>query len=140
LEAEITSEAVEQFGVAEGLEFVSGTGVGEMEGILVNSGIQSTDSGATSTITADGLLTLKYAIKSAYARNANWVMNRTTLGSVRKLKDSTSGAYLWMPGIALGKPNTLDGDPYVEVPDMPNEGANAFPVAYGDFRRGYALV
>jgi HK97 family phage major capsid protein len=45
-----------------------------------------------------------------------------------------------MPGIALGRPNTIDGDPYVEVPDMPNEGAGTTPVAYGDFARGYNLV
>jgi len=55
------------------------------------------------------------------------------------LKDADKG-YVWQPGLALGKPNTIDGDPYVEVPDMPNEGAGAFPVAYGDFQRGYTLV
>ncbi len=45
-----------------------------------------------------------------------------------------------MPGLAQGRPNTIDGDPYVEVPDMPNEGAGLYPVAYGDFRRGYVWV
>jgi HK97 family phage major capsid protein len=88
---------------------------------------------------ADGLITLKHSIKSAYARNATWALNRTTLGSVRKLKDGT-GDYIWMPGIAMGKPNTIDGDPYVEVPDMPNEGAGTYPIAYGDFQRAYTLV
>ena len=45
-----------------------------------------------------------------------------------------------MPGIAMGKPNTIDGDPYVEVPDMPSEGADAYPIAYGDFMRAYTMV
>ena len=40
----------------------------------------------------------------------------------------------------MGKPNTIDGDPYVEVPDMPSEAANAYPIAYGDFNRAYTLV
>lgn len=139
LEAELSFEATEQFAVAEGAAFVSGTGVGKMEGFLVNADVGTTNSGAAATITADGLHTLKHAIKTAYARNASWALNRTTLGSVRKLKDG-NGDYLWQSGIALGKPNTLDGDPYVEVPDMPSEGANAFPIAYGDFLRGYTVV
>jgi HK97 family phage major capsid protein len=144
LEAELSLEATEQFAVKEGSEFVSGTGVGEMEGILTNSDVASTNSGSAATIKdangqADGLLGLKYGIKTAYARNGTWVMNRTTMGSVRKLKDGQNN-YIWQPGIAQGRPNTIDGDPYVEVPDMPNEGANTYPVAYGDFRRAYTLV
>jgi HK97 family phage major capsid protein len=85
------------------------------------------------------MLKLKYSIKSAYARNAKWALNRTTMGSVRTLKNS-QGSYIWMPGIQNGQPNTIDGDPYVEVPDMPSEGANAFPIAYGDFARAYTMV
>lgn len=144
LEAELQFEATEQFAVAEGAEFVNGTGVGEMEGILVNADVASTNSGTAATIAdadgqANGLLSLKHAIKTAYARNASWALNRTTLGSVRRLKDANKN-YIWMPGIAEGKPNTIDGDPYVEVPDMPNEGANAYPIAYGDFMRAYCLV
>lgn len=139
LEAEIRMEAVEQFAVKEGAEWVSGTGNGEMEGILTPSTLATTISGAATAVAADGLLTLKYALKTAYAQNANWVMNRTTMGSVRKLK-ATDGTYLWQPGIAQGRPNTIDGDPYVEVPDMPNEAASAKPVAYGDFRRAYTML
>lgn len=138
MEAEIRMEADEQFSVKEGQEFVTGTGIGEMEGILVNASVGSTNSGNATLITADGLIDLKHDIKTAYARNANFLLNRNTLGSARKLKDG-NGQYLWMPGIALGKPNTIDGDPYVETPDMPNEAAGAAPVAYGDFRRGYLI-
>jgi len=45
-----------------------------------------------------------------------------------------------MPGIAQGRPNTIDGDPYLEFPDMPSEGAGTYPITYGDFRRGYTMV
>lgn len=144
MEAEIREEASEQFAVKEGAEFVSGTGVGEMEGILVNGGVTEAVSGSAATIAdtdgqANGLLTLKYGLKTSYARNANWIMNRTTMGSVRKLKDAEKN-YIWMPGLAQGRPNTIDGDPYVEFPDMPSEAAGAYPIAYGDFRRGYTMV
>ncbi len=144
MNAEISEEATEQFAVAEGAAFVSGNGVGKPEGYMANGSVAETNSGSSATIAdsdgqANGLLTLKHAIKSAYARNATWVMNRTVLGSVRKLKDGDKN-YIWMPGIAMGKPNTIDGDPYVEMPDMPNEGAGNFPIAYGDFRRAYTWV
>ncbi|EHK56911.1 phage major capsid protein [Allomesorhizobium alhagi] len=144
MEAEIREEASEQFAVKEGAEFVSGTGVGEMEGILTNAGVGENHSGSAATIAdadgqANGLLTLKHALKTAYAKNASWIMNRTTIGSVRKLKDADKN-YIWMPGIAQGRPNTIDGDPYVEFPDMPNEGAGLYPIAYGDFKRAYTMV
>ena len=139
LSAEIAAEATEQFAVAEGAAFVSGSGVGKPEGFMTNSSVGSVNSGSAAAITADGFLTLKHSLKTAYTRNARWALNRTTLGSARKLKDSY-GAYIWQSGLALGKPNTIDGDPYVEVPDMPSEGANAYPVAYGDFARGYVLA
>jgi HK97 family phage major capsid protein len=139
MQAEISMEATEQFAKLEGTEFVSGTGIGEMEGILTNSSVGETVSGAATTITADGLISLKYAVKSDYMRNGTYILNRTSIGSVRKLKDTTN-QYLWMPGIAQGRPNTIDGDGYVEVPDMPLEGAGLYPVAYGDFKRGYTMV
>lgn len=139
MQAEISEESSEQFAVAEGAAFVNGDGSGKPEGFLQASGVGSEISGAATAITADGLLTLKHSIKTAYTANANFLLNRKTLGSTRKLKDS-NGQYLWMPGIADGKPNTIDGDPYVEVPDMPNEGAGTTPVAYGDFRRAYTWV
>ena len=139
MEAEISEEASEQFAVAEGAAFVSGNGVGKPQGFLSNSDVATTNSGAATAVTGDGFLTLKHAIKTAYSRNATWLMNRTTLGSARKLKDGNQ-QYIWQPGLALGKPNTIDGDPYVEVPDMPDEGAGTKPVAYGDWRRAYTWV
>lgn len=139
LGAEIAAESTEQFAVAEGAAFVSGTGVGKPEGFMTNSSVTSVNSGSAAAITADGLLTLKHTVKTAYTRNASWALNRTTLSSVRKLKDTTN-QYIWQSGLAAGKPNTIDGDPYVEVPDMPSEGANTYPVAYGDFAKAYVLV
>lgn len=144
LESEISFESTEQFAVAEGAAVVSGNGVGKPEGFLTASGVSGNNSGSATTIAdadgqANGLISLKYGLKTAYARNAVWALNRTTMGSVRKLKDGDKG-YIWQPGIGQGAPNTIDGDPYVEVPDMPSEGAGLVPIAYGDFARAYTLV
>lgn len=144
MESELRMEAAEQFAVAEGAAVVSGNGVGKPEGFMANASVGETISGSAATIAdsdgqANGLLALKHALKTAYVRNATWAMNRTTIGSVRKLKDAEKN-YIWMPGIAAGRPNTIDGDPYVEMPDMPSEGAGLYPIAYGDFARAYTLV
>jgi len=144
MQAEIQTEASEQFALAEGTAFVLGTGIEQPEGFMVNTSIVTTNSGSAATIAdstgqANGMLEMKYTLKTDYASNARWLMNRTTLGAVRRLKDGNNN-YIWTPGIALGRPNTIDGDPYVEMSDMPNQGAGATPIAYGDFRRGYTWI
>lgn len=144
LEAELGFEFVEQFAKLEGAEVVSGSGVGAAEGFTTNASVQSTNSGAAATIAdadgqANGFITLFHALKTDYTRNAVWTLNRVTLGSVRKLKDADKN-YIWRSGLAEGKPSTILDAPYVEMPDMPSEGANAFPVAFGDFRRAYTMV
>ena len=141
IEAEMAGEFSEQFAVKEGAEFVAGTGVSnQAEGVLTASGTNSVNSGAATTVTGDGLISLFYqGLKTPYARNATWIMNRQTLGSIRKLKDG-DGQYLWLPGIAGNVPNTILGAPYVEMPDMPNEGAGLYPVAVGDWQRAYRIV
>lgn len=139
LESELRNEFSEQFAVAEGIALISGTGTKKPEGILTASGSGSVNSGAATSVTADGLLSLKYSIKTQYAANAAFVLNRGTLGVIRKLKDG-NGQYLWVPGLAVGRPNSIDGDPYVEMPDMPALAASAKSVAYGDFKRAYILV
>lgn len=138
--AELREDAATQFAVREGLESISGLGAAnQMEGILVNPDIATTVSGSAALITADGMHDLFYGLKTAHSRNGMFGMNRTTLGAVRKLKDTT-GQYLWVTGIANGAPNTILGAPYVEMADMPNVAANAFPVLFADFRKLYVIV
>ncbi|WP_430229908.1 phage major capsid protein [Nitrosomonas communis] len=138
--AELREDASQQFAVKEGLEYISGLGAANQgEGILTNADIAEVVSGSAAAITADGILSLIYAIKSGYAANATLGLNRSTLGAIRKLKDG-AGGYLWVPGIANAVPNTIGGARYVEMADMPDIGAGKYPVIYGDFRRGYKIV
>lgn len=149
IEAELNQEFAEQFAVAEGAAVVSGNGVGKPWGFLdagntVIGGSYFKVSGSSAVIAdangvADGVIDAFHAIKSAYAANGKWLFNRKTLGAVRKLKDSQK-RYIWEPSPAVGSPSLLLGAPYVEVPDMPDEGANAYPMAFGDWQRAYTLV
>jgi len=136
METEINTDAGEAFAVKEGAEFISGTGVGQFEGILVNASVANTNSGIANDIAADNFYDLQGALKRGYS--GAFLFNRLTHARIRKLKDG-AGAYLWVP-MAAGAPATVAGDPYVITPDMPDIAAAASPVAYGDFQRGYRLA
>jgi HK97 family phage major capsid protein len=147
IEAEMMKEFSEQFAVKEGAEFVVGTGTNnQAEGFMTSTQVTNTFfSGSATTLAgasgvqADGLINMFYGLKTAYAKNATWTLNRQSLGSVRKLKD-LYGGYIWSPGIAGSLPSAILSAPYIEVPDMPNEGAGLYPIAVGDFQSGYRIV
>lgn len=145
LEAELNTEFSEQFAVSEGAAVVAGNGVGKPWGFLDPSqNVPTFNSGSAASIAdasgvADGVINLFHGVKTAYAQNGRFLLNRTVLGSVRKLKD-TQKRYLWEPSPALGMPSTILGAPYTEVPDMPLEAANATPIAFGDWKRAYTLI
>lgn len=140
LVGELRSEFTEQFALKEGQEFIGGSGAsGQAEGILVAPGVGETVSGDATKVTGDGLIDLFYSLKTAYTARSVFTLNRLSIGAVRKLKDG-QGNYLWVPGIAGNVPNTILGANYVEMPDMPNIGAGSYPIAFGDFRRGYIIV
>lgn len=140
LEAELKTEFSEQFAVAEGTAFLTGPGANNQpEGLLTNSGIGSVKSGDATKITADGMIDLYHDLKTGYVANARFLLNRKSLRDIRKLKDG-DGQYLWTPGIAGAVPNTILGASYVEMPGMPDIGAGAYPVAFGDISRAYIVV
>ena len=139
LEQALVEEFSQAFATLEGAAFISGNGVGKPEGILTHTGIPHIASGHASQITADAVMQLPYEIKADYATRGHYVMNRATLGTIRRLKDATSGDYLWQPGFG-GQPNLLCGYPVLECSDMPSIGAGNFPVIFGDFGRGYMIV
>jgi HK97 family phage major capsid protein len=83
-------------------------------------------------VQGDFLYDIIYKLKKGYRRNARWLMNKATLGSVRKFRDA-DGQYLWTPGLTVGQNNILAGFPVLEAEDMQDVGANTFPIAFGDF-------
>jgi HK97 family phage major capsid protein len=141
LEQEILDNCTEQFAKAEGAAFVNGSSQGQPEGILTNASITNDiqGTGGGSVLLAQGLLNIWQNLKTVYAKQATWLMNRSTIGACRALAD-TQGRFLWEPGLADGTPPNLLGSPYIEVPDMPNIAANAFPIVYGNIKRGYLIV
>tara|TARA_R110000772_G_scaffold149305_2_gene260001 strand:- start:9 stop:1223 length:1215 start_codon:yes stop_codon:yes gene_type:complete len=142
MESEMATEFAEQFAVAEGQAIISGNGVGKPLGITdASSGVATTNTGAGTALTANGLYDLIYAVKSDYLRNSKFVMNRATFAKVLQIQDG-AGQKVFHVGLNLvsGAPTTIAGYTYVLAKDMPDVGAGAKPIAFGDFSRAYTLV
>ena len=152
----LAEEVSTAFAEAEGAAFISGDGVNQPRGLLsydtVANASQSwgnigyTASGVAAALTdsshngVDALIDLIYSIKQGYRQNARFLMNKSLQATVRKLKSKTEELYLWQPPVQAGQPATLLGYPITDDDNMPDIGAGAFPVAFGDFRRGYLII
>lgn len=151
LETWLATEVETEFSYQEGLAFISGDGSNKPYGFLTFvagqtnaavhplGAIEKVDAAAAAAIDPDELLDLTYALPTAFTGNARWVMNRSTMGVVRKLKDG-DGNYLWQPSYVAGQPATVAAYPVTEMPAMPDVAAGAIPIAFGDFARGYLIV
>ncbi|MEY4967214.1 MAG: hypothetical protein RL274_2797 [Pseudomonadota bacterium] len=147
LEAKIS----DKFGRTEGLAFVSGDANNRPRGFLAldtdttaditrdEAKLQHVVSGGASTITADGLRNLYWAMRAGHRKNSTWLMASSTANAIDKLKDG-NGDYLWRSGQTAGAPNSLLGLPVEFSEDMPAVEANAFPIALGDWQKGYTIV
>lgn len=142
-----------QFGKAEASAFVNGDGDGkplgflddpdEFEQIEVAQGSIEGDAGSN---VISALIETFYRLPTSYARNGSWLMNRRTMGSIRRHADNTTKGTLWSDSLADGTPARFLGRPVVEAPDMPDPISTAdpavatYPVAFGDFATGYRIV
>jgi len=149
----IAEEVRDSFAQQEGSAFVTGNGTAKPTGFMHYDKVANASwtwgdigfvaTGATGdfpgTDPANVLIDLIYAVKSGYRANAHFVMNRATQAAVRKLKDG-DGSYLWQPSINPGVAPTLLGFPIAESEDMPDIDDDTYPIAFGDFKRGYLIV
>lgn len=153
VESWIADEVCYAFAQAESTAYISGDGVNKPKGLLSYPTVadDSWNWGSLGTVStgaagafpasnpSDVLIDFAHALKTEYRQNAAFMMNRKTQGQIRKFKDA-NGNYLWAPPAVAGARATLMGFPLIEAEDMPDIAANALPIAFGDFRRGYLIV
>lgn len=153
IEEWLADEVVIKFSEDESSAFVSGDGVNKPKGFIGGYDKVANDSyawgklgyiatgaaGAFPTSGYDKILDLTYSLKAGYRRNAMFALNRSTIAEVRKIKDTT-GAYIWTPSGQEGTPAKIAGYEFIESEDMPDVAADAFSIAFGDFKRGYLIV
>jgi HK97 family phage major capsid protein len=127
-------------GNAAGAHMITGAGTTLPWGVATRATVGVTQTGGPAAPTGDSLINLQHSIVSGYRSRAAWLMNDTTLSSIRKIKELTSGSnqYLWQPGLQAGQPDTLLGRPIVTDPNVAGHGTNGFKsVLYGDFSAYY---
>lgn len=154
IETWLANEIAIEFARAEGTAFVGGTGTNQPEGFLsaatsvAEDGVRafgqvqyigSGDANGFDAAPESKLIDLIHSLKSGHRQGASFVMNSTTLATVRKLK-TADGAFLWQPGMVEGQPDRLLGYPVVEAEDMPDVAGGDFPIAFGNFRHGYLIA
>lgn len=133
LEEYIAKEIARAFGIAEEQAFCVGNGSGQPTGLFTaNGGTVGVTTAGTTAITADEIISLVYALKSPYRKNAKFLMNDSTVAAIRKLKDG-NGNYLWQPALTAGQPDRLMGYELHTSPYVPTLAAGAYTVAFGDF-------
>lgn len=134
LESYIAKEFGRRLGSAEEEAFLVGDGVGKPVGVFqgAGGGTVGVTAAAATTITADELIDLFYALRTPYRKNASFLMNDATVKLIRKLKDST-GQYLWQPSLTAGAPDTVLGRPVYTSTFVPVAKGGALAVAFGDF-------
>lgn len=158
IESWLADEVSIEFAEQEGAAFVNGDGAVKPRGFTtypkvdndswewgkhgrVITGVDgdwadsSSDPGAETTNIVD----LVYALKPAFRRNARFTMNRKTASNIMKLRDA-DGRQLWSSGLREGQPDRLMGYPIHEMEDMADIGSDTYPIAFGDFNRGYLIV
>lgn len=132
----INGHLVQRFGTLESQWFITGNGTTQAEGVLVSNEVEDIE---TAAIDTDALLDVFYGVKSDYAINGAWLMNRKTMRVVRGLRDS-DGNMLWQSGLQAGQPGLLLGKPVYESDFMPDVADNATPIIFGDFASGYTIT
>lgn len=146
IEEWVARKVADKMARLEATAFISGNGTTQPKGILTYAAgtsfgqIQQVNSGTSAVVTADSLINLYYSLKDDYARNATFLMHRTTVQAVRLLKEATTNQYLWQPGLAAGTPDSLMGVPVAVAADMPVPAAASLSIAVADFKRAYLIV
>ena len=126
VESWLAGEIATEFAKAEGAAFVNGDGINKPKGFLRSDVASTGDAtrafgtlqyvaagaagGFASANPQDRLIELVHALRAPYRQGASWVMNASTLATIRKFKTS-EGAFIWQPGLSAGQPDMLLGFP-----------------------------
>ncbi|MCD7750407.1 MAG: phage major capsid protein [Lachnospiraceae bacterium] len=123
LEGYITTQFGKALANAEEDAFLNGDGVGKPTGLFTSA----TAFDSVDALDTDSLISLVYALKRPYRKNASFIMNDATIAAIRKLKDN-NGAYIWQPSYQAGEPDRVLGYAVHTSAYAPTTG-----IAFGDY-------
>lgn len=127
----LESYIIDQFGKAlanaEEDAFLNGDSNGRPTGIFAATG-GGTAAVSTTTLKADDLIDLVYALKRPYRKKAAFILNDKLIAKIRKLKYADGKEYIWQPTFVEGEPDRLLGYPVYTSAFAPED-----KIAFGDF-------
>ncbi len=155
LEGFVQMAVIDEFARNESEAFINGDGIEKPRGFLTGTPVATNDAsraagvlqfiptGNAATLGADPIGTLiatVMSMKAGYrgAPGCGWLMSTVALSTISNLKDTT-GRPIYLPSLREGVPGLLLGFPVFEAEQMPAIGANAFPIAFGNWQRGYIV-
>jgi HK97 family phage major capsid protein len=140
LDAWLPRKLGERIARRENRAFTVGTGAGEPQGVVTGALVgRTTAAGQLTSVTYDDLVFLEHSVDVAYRNERSaYMFHDLTLGALRRLKDA-DGRPLWQPSLTAGAPDTFNGRRYEVNNHMPQMGASARSVLFGDFTAGYII-
>lgn len=156
VESWLAMKVADKFARVEGAAFVNGTGVGQPRGFATYTTAATADATRTwgqiecvktsangdfnSTSPADVLFSLIQAFKSGYLNGASWVTTREVIAKIRKLKEATTNAYMWQPGLQAGTPDKLLGYNITLAQDVPALATGSVSLWLANWKEFYQVV
>lgn len=156
LESFISDSVIDVMAEKESIAFLNGDGVKKPDGFLIAPKAATADAtralgtlqyiptGAAaafaSTNPADVLVAMIFSVKAGYrqAPGCAWLASTDAIATIAKFKDG-QGNYLYTPSLVEGVPSMLLGYPVIECEHMASIGADAYPLAFGNWQRGYLI-
>lgn len=137
LEGYLSEETGRALGNAIGAHIATGTGTGQPRGYVIDATLGATSpTGTVGVPSYDTLVDLLHSVISPYRSSSSvaWAMRDSTVGSIRKIKDTT-GQPIWSDSMQQGAPPLLLGIPVVVDPNVAATGLSAKSIVFGDFSR-----
>lgn len=153
IEGWLATKVADKFARVENDAFINGNGVNMPRGLFTYPTATTDDASRAwgtfqhvtsgtngSFANADMLFDLIGKLKGGYLQSATFLTRREAVTSIRKLKESTTNAYMWQPGLQQGQPDRLLGYPIEVDQDIPALASGSLSMALGDFAEAYTIV
>lgn len=129
-----------RIGRVQNRHFTVGTGSSQPDGVVTSANVGVT-AAAVAAVTGDELIDLTESLDPEYlnAGNVRFMLSQSARKGIRKLKDTTTGAYLWQPSLQAGAPDTLLSYPVTLNNYMAAPAAGVKSILFGDIREAYVI-
>lgn len=156
LEQFLEENVVDAFAETESQAFIRGNGIKKPAGFL--DGVPTADPDSARALgtlqyipsgdanilpgadLAAILVAIVFSMKAGYrqAPGVSWLAATDAIATLASVKDG-EGRPLYVPSLREGVPGMLLGYPVIEAEHMDSVGAGAFPLAFGNWQRGYVI-